>query len=360
MIDSTRRALLMATGACALIGMPVLASTEEARVDAIVREFGFNGVIMLGRAGRTEFQKAYGVADVAAGRSASVSDRYAIASVSKWLTVTAILQLVDQGRLRLDAPINTWLPDYRTDSGGRVTLRHLLSNTSGIPNQFNAAVTADPSLSRSALSAAEAVRLFCSGDPIFEPGARFDYVSTNWILVIAIMEAATGETYAALMERLVLTPLGLRHTGLSDDAFLQAEDVAKGYATLSPPVLKMGPRPTFVAAAGGFYSTAADLLRAAHGVFDGDLLSPAARAEMVKVAVPEQHYALGGRVAEVRIDGQIRRGGWETGRTDGYRSVLGHLFDDQRTVVVLNNTDMSQPVMDQIALRLINATWAAA
>lgn len=172
------------------------------------------------------------------------------------------------------------------------------------------------------------------------------------------MEAATGEAYAALMDRLVLTPLSLRHTGPAGDEFLQADDVAKGYASLSPPVLKMGPRPAFVAAAGGFYSTAADLLRAAHGVFDGDLLSPAARAEMLKIAVPEQHYALGGRVAEVRIEGRVQRGGWETGRTDAYRSVLGHLFDDQRTVVVLNNTDMSQQVMDQIALRLLNATWA--
>jgi D-alanyl-D-alanine carboxypeptidase len=362
MIIPTRRALLIAAGASAVIAAPAFAATpdtaEETRIDAIAREFNFNGVILLGRDGRAEFRKAYGVADVATGRAAAVGDRYAIASVSKWLTVTAILQLVDQGRLALDAPVGTWLTDYRADTGGKVTLRHLLNNTSGIPNQLNAAVGADPTLNRSTMSAAEAVKRFCSGDPIFEPGARFDYAVTNWILVIAIMEAATGETYPALMDRLVLTPLGLRDTGLADDAFLQADDVAKAYATLSPPVLKMWPRPTFVAAAGGFYSTAADMLRAAHGVFDGALLSPASREEMVKIAVPEQHYALGGRVAVVNIGGQVRRGGWETGRTDGYRSVVGHLFDDRRTVVVLNNTDMSQQVMDQIALKLLDAAWA--
>lgn len=173
MIDPTRRTLLMATGACALTAMPAFAapvlaaSAEEVRIDAIVQEFGFNGVILMGRGGRSAFQKAYGVADVVSGRAASIKDRYAIASVSKWLTVVAILQLVEQGRLALDAPINTWLPDYRADSGSRVSLRHLLTNTSGIPNQFNAAVAADPSLSRSTLSAAEAVMRFCSGDPIF-------------------------------------------------------------------------------------------------------------------------------------------------------------------------------------------------
>ncbi|QTC91863.1 serine hydrolase domain-containing protein [Brevundimonas goettingensis] len=368
MTQFTRRhALLTAVGASALITAPAFARsvlrpdpTEDTRVDAIAQEFGFNGVILLGRAGRPEFRKAYGVADVATGRPASVGDRYAIASISKWLTVTAILQLVDQGRLALDAPINTWLPDYRTDTGGTVTLRHLLNNTSGIPNLLNAAVGADPTLNTSTMPAAEAVKRFCSGDPIFAPGARFDYVPTNWILVMAIMEAATGEAYPALMDRLVITPLGLPDTGLCDAAFLEAGDVAKAYKTLSPPVLKMWPRPTFIAAAGGFYSTAADLLRAAHGVFDGDLLSASSREEMARITVPDQHYSLGGRVAVVNIDGQVRRGGWETGRTDGYRSVLGHLFDDHRTVVVLNNTDMSQQVMDQIALRLLNATWAEA
>jgi CubicO group peptidase (beta-lactamase class C family) len=361
MIDLSRRGLLAAAGASALIARPVFAASapaEDARIDAIAREFGFNGVILLGRAGTPEVAKAYGVADVATGRVASVDDRYAIGSVSKWLTVTAVLRLVDQGRLTLDAPVTTWLPDYRADTGGRVTLRHLLTNTSGVPNQFNAAAATDRSLLSSTLPAAEAVTRFCSGDLIFEPGARFDYALTNWILVIAILEAATGEAYAALMQRLVIAPLGLDHTGVCGEEFLQAGDVAKGYASLSPPVPKMWPRATFMAAGGGFYSTAADLLKAAHGVFDGTLLSPAARGAMVRIAVPEEHYALGGRVAVVNIDGRARRGGWETGRTDGYRSVVGHLFDDLRTVVVLNNTDLSQPVMDQIALRLLGATWA--
>lgn len=359
MIDPVRRALMLGAGASVLApAFAARAHDEEARVDAIAAEFGLNGVILLGRDGRPTFRKAYGIADVATGRAAAVGDRYAIASVSKWLTVTAVLQLVDQGRLALDAPIRTWLPGYRADSGDRVTLRHLLNNTSGIPNRLNDAVAADPSLKRSTMSAAEAVTRFCSGDPIFEAGARFDYVVTNWILVIAIMEAATGEAYPALMDRLVITPLRLRDTGIADDAFLEADDVAKGYATLSPPVLKMGPRPGFTAAAGGFCSTAMDLLKAAHGVFDGTLLSAASRAEMVRITVPEQHYALGGRVAALNIGGQVKRGGWETGRTDGYRSVVGHLFDDRTTVVVLNNTDLSQQVMDRIALRLLGGDWA--
>jgi CubicO group peptidase (beta-lactamase class C family) len=359
MTGLSRRQLMIATGASALLGTPALAgSAEDDRVDAIAAARGFNGVILLGRAGAAEVHKAYGVADAETGRAAAVGDRYLIASISKWLTVTAVLQLVEQGVLALDAPISTWLPAYRADTGGRVTLRRLLENTSGIPNLYGPAVQADPSLTGSRLSAMEAALRFCSGDPIFEPGARFDYAITNWILVIAIMEAATGEPFAAVMDRLVIAPLGLTRTGVMDDAFMSAPDGARAYASLSPPVLKMTPRPAFLAAAGGFLSTATDLMRAAHGVFDGTILSPASLAEMTTVGVPEQHYALGGRVATVSVGGRVRRGGWETGRTDGYRSVLGHLFDDRRTVVVLNNTDMSQQTMDEIALELLGAAWA--
>lgn len=99
-------------------------------------------------------------------------------------------------------------------------------------------------------------------------------------------------------------------------------------------------------------------MKAASGIFDGQLLSAASRETMLTVTVPEQHYALGGRVAELATSGGLRRAAWETGRTEGYRSVLAHVLEDRRSVVLLNNTDLSQQTMDQIALRLLDARWA--
>lgn len=352
-----RRTVL--AGALAMAGAgPAMAATEQTRIDAIVAEFGFNGVVLTGRDGRATFRKAYGVADAEAGRAASVRDRYVIASISKWLTVAAVLQLVEKGVMRLDATVSDSLPSFRKDAGGRVTLRQLFSNTSGIPNLYGPAVEADPTLKTSTLSAAEAARVFCSGDLIFEPGARFDYAITNWILVVAMVEAATGLPFERVIDDLVVTPLRLRDTAVAKANFADLPDTAKAYAAVSPPALKMSLRPSFLAAAGGFCSTAEDLLRAASGVFDTPLLTPSSRTEMLKITVPEQHYALGGRVALLATPNGTRRAAWETGRTDGYRSVLAHVLDERRTVVLLNNTDLSQQVMDRIALRLLEASWA--
>lgn len=339
-------------------GAPAMAATEQDRIDALVAEFGFNGVVLLGKDGRATFRKGYGVADADAGRAASVRDRYVIASISKWLTVAAVLQLVEQGMMSLDATVSDSLPSFRKDAGGRVTLRQLLSNTSGIPNLYGPAAEADPSLRTSTMSAAEAAQAFCSGDLIFEPGARFDYAITNWILVVAMVEAATGRPFERVVDDLVVTPLRLRDTAVAKPGFADLPDTARAYSSVSPPTLKMSPRPLFLAAAGGFCSTADDLLRAASGVFDTALLTPSSRAGMLKITVPEQHYALGGRVALLATPTGVRRAAWETGRTDGYRSVLAHVLDEKRTVVLLNNTDLSQQVMDRIALRLLEASWA--
>ncbi|WP_395944080.1 serine hydrolase domain-containing protein [Brevundimonas sp.] len=356
-----RRIILAGGLAAAGFGTPVFAApmTDQIdRIDGVVAEFGFNGVVLLGDHGRATFRKAYGLADAETNRPASPADRYVIASISKWLTVAAVLRLVEQGTMRLDMTVADGLPSFRDRPGGRVALHQLLSNTSGIPNLFGPAVRADPALTSSTLSAAQAADAFCSGELIFEPGARFDYALTNWILVIALVEAAAGRPFERVVDDLVVTPLRLRDTGVAGDDFADRPDTAKAYATLVPPTLKMARRPAFLAAAGGFCSTADDLLRAAWGVFDTPLLTPISRAEMLTVRVPEQHYALGGRVASLTTPQGVRSAAWETGRTEGYRSVLAHVLDDKRTVVLLNNTDLSQQTMDRIALRLLDADWA--
>lgn len=199
------------------------------------------------------------------GRRAAVQDRYIIASISKWLTVTAVLRLVERQTMHLDATIGDRLPAFRDLPAGRVTLRQLLSNTSGIPNRYGPAVDADPTLRLSTMSTADAAQRYCAADPVFAPGSRFDYAITNWILVVAMIEQATERDFRRVVDDLVLTPLSLRDTEIAASDFVDRGDTAKAWASLSPPVLKMSTRPKFLAAAGGFCSTATDLLRAASG-----------------------------------------------------------------------------------------------
>jgi CubicO group peptidase (beta-lactamase class C family) len=224
-----------------------------------------------------------------------------------------------------------------------------MTNTSGIPNGFATWTKAnpDPDLFKKTFTTAEAVKLWCSGDLAFEPGTRFDYVLTNWIIVTAIVEAVTGKAYAEAMNELAIGPLELSRTTPADPA-----DIAISYRTLEPLVRQPNERFPFMAASGGYVSTAGDLLKAAHAVFDGTLLPPARKKELLTVGWPDQDYSLGGRVKSLFADGMPRVFAWETGRAAGYRSVLGHRFDDQTTVVLLNNTSITQKAMDEFAYAL--------
>lgn len=356
MID--RRGLLAAAGGlCAAPGLGWASAglgPDNPVVDAFVAEQKFQGVVMIGARGQARYCRAFGMADIEAARPATRQTAYAVASISKWLTTIAVLRLVEQGRLSLDAPIATWLPKQRPDSGKTVTLTHLLSNTSGVPNGFSPALKADPSVLQREVSASEAVALFCQGEPSFPPGAKFDYALTNWFMVTAIVEAATGRPFQAVVADLVTSPLKMTRTS-ADPVAGAPPHAAASYFAGEPLKRRDNPRLAVMAAGGGYASTVDDLLRAAHLVFDTPFLSDASRQALTKVLVPEQDYALGGRVRTLSIAGQTRLAGWETGRTAGFRSVLGHRLDTGDTVVILNNTDLSQKALDLFADKLLGA-----
>jgi CubicO group peptidase (beta-lactamase class C family) len=325
-----------------------LAGPAKSIIDDLVRDHGFQGVVLLGRSGTPRFSHAVGSADIARGAALAVDTPFGIASVSKRLTSVAVLRLVERHQLALDAPIATYLPGYRPDTGARVTLRRLLSNSSGIPNLFLPAIRADSSLVSAELPTTEAIRRFASGDLAFEPGTRFDYTPTNWFIVLGIIEAVTGMTYAEAMRTLVIQPLGLTATTLNP-----SPRTAKSYRSVSPGVEWLDGRPSYRAASGGYFSTARDLLRFAHRVYDTGFLSPVSRSALTTVEIASDSYALGGRVRQVSIEGKAVSAAWETGNVAGYRSVVGHRLDGQATVVILNNTAMSQRTMDEFAEALL-------
>lgn len=324
-------------------------NAADRAVDAFLKIQPFQGVVLIGRAGKPIYSRTVGFADIEAKKPAALDTPYVIASISKWLTSTALLKLAEAGKVELDAPITRYLPDYRADTGAKVTLRHLMTNTSGVPNGFATWTKAnpDPDLFKKTFTTAQAVKLWCSGDLIFEPGAKFDYVLTNWVIITAIIETVTGKAYADAMTDLVIGPLGLTRTTPADPA-----DIAISYRTLEPLVRQSNDRFPFFAASGGYVSTAGDLLKAAHAVFDGGFLPQARKKELLTVGWPDQDYTLGGRVKSLFADGFPRVFAWETGRAAGYRSVLGHRFDDQTTVVLLNNTSITQKAMDEFAYSL--------
>ena len=339
MID--RRTFLLANAAMAASSVASarsLANGKRSAIDAITLPAGFNGLIAYARSGRIRHLRTAGFADVEARQTFSAASAIRWGSASKWLTSVAALRLVEQGRLRLDAPIRTYLPQFREYTGQRVQVQHLLSNTSGIPDLLSRQIASEPGLRTSTAATADIVARFGGGDPTFAPGDGWDYAALNWAIVAQILELASGDPFPELMRRLVLQPLTMSGAGLVQSNEPPVLGLAAAYASVVPPVRKMTTVPAFLAASGNVAGTVSDAVRAAHGIFHGPLLTKASRMELTKVRWPEQEYALGGRVHMIAGSPWA----WETGKVQAYRTHIAHRLHKSETIVVFNTTDMEQ------------------
>lgn len=248
------------------------ASLDKAIADA--RAQGFSGVLVVARDGKPVYQAAVGEADREAHRAVTPDTRFNLASAGKMFTTVAVLQLVEQGKLDLDAPVGRYLPDWpQAQVRGQVTIRQLLTHTAGLGSFFGAPGYAE---GRAHLaSVRDYLPLFDHEAPAFAPGSDFGYSNSGFVLLGRILEVVGGHDYYALVRQRVFAPAGMRDSGYYDAAGT-AKDVAVGYVATADGLqrnddqreLRGGP-------AGGGYSTAGDLLRFRQALLSGKLLRAA-------------------------------------------------------------------------------------
>lgn len=349
-----RRHLLAGGAAAWLCGSAAAADDvpDVARVFAAKNQF--NGVILAGTGTQVRYQQAFGLADFARRTRMTMATVFQGGSVSKWIATLVVLRLVDRQQLALRTPIASYLPDYRRDTGRVLTLEHLLSHASGLPNQIIPALEANLDLYKTGIDLAEAVKRYASGDLKFAPGAQWDYSHSNWLVVQQVVERVTGRAYADVARELLFAPLGLNNSGIFAGITPPAKHVAQSYRDnepASPPVV-IG-IPTFMAMIGGYYTDAADLFALLHAA-RGHLLSAASRAELFRVRFPQRRYALGGRVTQALLNGTQRAIAEETGASLGFRTLAYGPLDGDDAVVMLNNVSFDADDMEPTALALLD------
>lgn len=315
--------------------------SRSAAINALALPAGFNGLIAHGRGGRIEHVRLSGLADIEAKRPVSAGTAFRWGSASKWLASVAALRLAEQGRVRLDSPIIEYLPEFRRDTGTRITLRHLLSNCSGLPDLLAKRLTMEPELRTSTATGTEMIARFAGGDLVFAPGEGWDYAALNWVIVATILERAGGAGFPTLLQRLVFDPLRMNGAHLVQDGQPAMPSLAAAYDSAMPPRRKMAPVPPFLAASGNVAGTAQDAVRAAHGIFHGGVLRPASRKTLQAVHWPAEDYALGGRVR--LIGGELWA--WEAGKVGGYRALIAHRLRHSETVILFANGDQNQSLL---------------
>ncbi|MFJ7207127.1 serine hydrolase domain-containing protein [Streptomyces sp. NPDC098789] len=317
---------------------PAVAAQLDAAVREVMRATGVPGATVgLWAPGKGSYVKSFGVADKVTGEPMRGDLRVRIGSETKTFTVTALLQLVDQGKVGLDDPIATFVPDV--PNGDRITLRELAGMRSGLFNY-----TLDPGMIKAfegdPAQSFEPQQLldYSFKHPVqFAPGAKFEYSNTNLVLLGLVVEKVTGRPLHDVIAQDVLEPAGLHDTLFPTDSRLP-DPHAHGYTdqTASGKIEDATDwNPSWAWAAGAMISDLQDLRSWARVLATGTLLTPATQAERLKTTpmdIPGAGYGLG--IFDVQ--------GWigHNGSLPGYETLTVYLPPAQATMVVVLNTDV--------------------
>ncbi len=273
------------------------AATDTAALDAAVaREHAagrFDGVVLVGQGDAIAYQRAIGLADRAARRPHQVGDTWRWASVSKQVAAVLAMQLVERGQLSLDATLATLLPAFKAPRAADITVRQLLQHTSGLPNPDARPGFYMQQFGDEGGPVTAALR-FCSGPATGEPGARFNYNNCDTLVLQAVLERATGQRYAQLVQSAVAQPSGLQTLALAPARLRPGQmpaSTAMGYldATREEPGLNL---PSF-GAGGALQGTPEDLWRFDRALMQGRLLGADARRTLWQGEPKLGYVALG-------------------------------------------------------------------
>ncbi len=315
----------------------------DAALDQVMLENPAPGVIVGVRAGDQTWIATRGVADVATGEPASADTHSRIGSVTKTMTGTLVLQLVDDGLIDLDEPIGRWFPDM--PDGAAITVRMLGDMSSGIDSY-----SMDATLSEEYLTAPTKVwapeELAAAGIALprkFPPGEGFLYSNTNFVMLGLIIEDVTGKPFGEVLDERILQPLGMTSTTFPDTSELPDPwwhgTTDQGVADGAAPVDASLWSPSFAWAAGQAISTVGDQLLWGEELAAGTLLEPATQQERLE---PNPASVSAARQYDFAL---IDQQGWllHDGGIPGYTSQTGHNPDLDVTIVVLTNTDVATP-----------------
>ena len=329
--------------AVALLLLPVVsgAATRQQELDKLVTQYHqlrqFNGAVLVANDKGVVLKKAYGLANFEWNVPNTPDTKFRLASVTKQFTAMVILQLVAEGKLKLDDTLVSVLPDYRKDTGSRITVAQLLNHTSGIPNYTNAPDFFSK-MSRNPYAVADFVKQFASGDLEFEPGSKFSYSNSGYYLLGAIIERVTGKTYAQALQERIFTPLGMKDSGYDVTATVLPKRASGHELTPEGYVHADYLDMTLPYAAGSLYSTVEDLYRWDRALYENKLLPEALKQKMFTPGL--ENYGYGFSMDPLKLDdGKTELATINhSGGINGFSTRIFRVPAGREVVILLDNT----------------------
>lgn len=339
---STDMKLLLAILTFALTALPAVAQQPEpntARMDQIASAYfqhkEFMGSVLVQRGDEVLFDKSYGYANLEWNTPFTEDAKFRLGSLTKQFTAASIMLLQERDKLKTSDLISEHLP-YTPATWSKITIRNLLTHTSGIPNFTDVPDYID----HVALLPTTPAKLYLSfrDRPLdFQPGEKFSYSNSNYILLGMIVEQASGMTYADFLQKNIFEPLHMDNTGVDSNARI-LHDRVYGYSKVGDKIVNADYADMTVPyAAGALYSTTHDLATWNNALYGGKVLKPESLTEMTTPYKSNYAYGLGVKT----IDGnkRIEHGGG----IEGFTTYLTYDPGDKLTVVVLNNLESSAP-----------------
>ena len=234
----------------------------------------FSGTVLVADRGKTMLDAGYGFADEITRVPNTPKTSFCIASIGKLFTAVAIGQLAEQHKLSFGAPVGEYVSGLPARIADHITIGELLDMTSGL---------GDVVLSRAnpPRTLAGMVALIAKEKPQFEPGTKSLYSNDGFILLGAVVQAVSGESYIDYLRQHILNPAGMTNTGYSAYFPDRVRGMAHGYALVGSQLRDISNQPQIANPSGGAYSTTGDLLKFAQALLDYKMLTPAMTAAIL-------------------------------------------------------------------------------
>ena len=317
------------------------AQSKHEKIDSLISAYSaadcFNGVALVSEKGKIIYKKAVGVADRELDVPMTTDMKFRIASISKPFTAIIILQLVDDGKIKLDGKITDYIPDYQGKKGDSITIHQLLTHTSGILQNLDPEEEAIQE--RLYHSLRDMVKYAEESDLYFEPGSGYHYSNLAYNLLAYIAEKVTGETFDKLLANYIFKPLGMKNTKQCNGAQIE-KNLSKGYeykllggyenASYFDPSYTVGP--------GGVISNVEDLCKFDKALYNRLLISNDLYNKMF-TQTKQGSYGYGWDLSKKTITNTsdtitiISH----SGSINGFGSFIARIESDSTLVIVLKN-----------------------
>lgn len=310
-------------------------ATLDRRVRGHMAEFKIPGaVIAVASRGKILHLETYGLANVELSVPVSDSSVFEIGSISKQFVAVAALLQAEEGKLELDDPIHKHLPDLPGEWLG-VTVRHLLSHTSGIPD-YETIRSYD--VYRFRLLPEEVIRIAHSRPMDFAPGQGYYYSNTGYYILSMIVERLDGQPLRYVLQKRIFEPLGMTQTRMADPEAIIPHRASGYWVNRVDQLINRNPtESSSTLGAGGLLSSVHDLIKWDNALYGDELLTAASKAAMwTSTVLPngkDTEYGLGWQLRPYRSVLQVGHGG----QVAGFNTSFTRLVEQELCFIVFYN-----------------------